>query len=148
MEAVVLIVYSFPIPLSDNHSIHKLPLEKTSCHHHRHHHHGQEFHHYQRGFVGKFKRDDILSQVRRIPFLGEIAREEVCGTIDLSLQTETHLEFLNGIYLKNYQKYLEFHRNISSFSEIGIAPEEECETLDICLHTEKCKKHRKSAKLP
>ena len=31
-EAAVVIVYSFPIPLSDSHSIHKLPLEKHHPH--------------------------------------------------------------------------------------------------------------------
>ena len=39
-----------------------------------------------------------------------------------------------------------FFRNISSFSEIGMALEEECGTLDISLHTEKCKKREKFEK--
>ena len=90
MEAAVLIVYSFPIPLSDNHSIHKLALEKTSCHHHHGHQfdHDPQFYHHYLGFVEMFERDGILSELRKILFSGEIAREEVCGTIDLRLHHE------------------------------------------------------------
>ena len=48
-----LIVYSFPIPLSDNHSIHKLPFEIHYDHHHRHH--GDK--------ISVDKKDNTLSQM-------------------------------------------------------------------------------------
>ena len=42
------------------------------------------------GFLWKCLKD-ILFELRRIPFPGEIAREEVCGTIDPSLHSEKYL---------------------------------------------------------